>query len=81
MSASWSAFANSGNVAVGPVALKGWAESFHRNWNAYEVMVLGGPNDGLAEISAAGQWVLGNEGLYKRCAFWNSEAVQMQMQT
>ena len=80
ISASWSAFANSGNVDAGSVALKGWTESFQKNGNAYEVMILGGPSDGLAEISAAGQGVLGSEELYKRCAFWNSETVLMQMQ-
>lgn len=81
MSASWSAFANSRNVDVGSIALKGWTESFRKNGDAYEVKVLGGPNGGLAEISAAGQAVLGSEELDKRCAFWNSETVLTQMQT
>lgn len=81
MSASWSAFASSGNAALGSVALKGWTESFQKKASAFEVMILGGPNNGMTSISAGGQGVLESEDLIQRCAFWNSENVLNQMQT
>lgn len=80
ISASWSAFADSGNVTLGSVALKGWTESWHKKSSAFEVMIMGGPNDGMTSISAEGQGVLNSEDLITRCAFWNSENVLNQMQ-
>lgn len=81
MSASWSAFAHSGNVAFGSVALKGWTESRQKKGsNAFEVRIMGGPNDGMTSVSAGGQGVLKSEDLLSRCAFWNSENVLNQLQ-
>ena len=81
MSASWSAFASSGNVELGSLALKGWTESFQGKASAFEVMIMGGPNNGMTSVSAGGQGVLESEDLIHRCAFWNSENVLHQMQT
>lgn len=80
MSASWSAFASSGNVELGSVALKGWTESFQKRGSAFEVMIMGGPNNRMTSISARGQCVLESEDSIKRCGFWNSKNVLSQLQ-
>lgn len=80
MSASWAAFASSGNVSHGSDTLPGWTEGYQRGDSGYEVRIIGGPNDGMAAVSSSGEGVLASEDLIERCAFWNSQSVQDQLQ-
>ena len=80
MSASWAAFASSGNVSEGVLALPGWTEAYQRNSSAFEARIMGGPSDGMTTIGTTGQSVLASEDLIQRCAFWNSQSVQDQLQ-
>ena len=80
LSASWAAFANSGNVSHGALTLPGWTEGYARADKVLSVRILSGSNNATATINTDGKGALASEDLAKRCAFWNSQIVRDQLQ-
>ena len=62
------------------VALPGLTESKKQGVSGYEVRIIGGPSDEMAAIRGSGEGALASEDLKQRCAYWNSQSVQDQLQ-
>lgn len=80
LSASWAAFANSGNVSYGTLTLPDWKEAYTGADKMLSIRIVGGPNNGTASLNANVKGALASEDLAKRCAFWNSQIVRDQLQ-
>lgn len=85
-SGSWAKFVTDGNVSGGNETLQGWSEIVGAQANEtsvlageLDVMVIGGPHAGLTTTDDK-SGPLTNEMLVQRCAFWNSEELQKQLQ-
>ena len=77
MASSWAAFATTGNVSSGLCPVPDWVAGHDNGTGSFKVRILGGPFDGMVESFGD---ALKEQEIAMRCQFWNSVAVQKQLQ-